>query len=111
MNTHNVVGWIVGIGVFLFAMILVPEAVCSDGWASPSIGRQGACSHHGGVSGASGFMMTVTFWASVLIGGYIADKLNPDAEDRPKSDFRPRRLPPQKRWYTDKNGRRRSYWK
>lgn len=22
---------------------------CSDGWASPSIGRQGACSHHGGV--------------------------------------------------------------
>tara|TARA_B110000091_G_C13626284_1_gene395161 strand:+ start:235 stop:450 length:216 start_codon:yes stop_codon:yes gene_type:complete len=23
---------------------------CSDGWASLSIGKQGACSHHGGVS-------------------------------------------------------------
>jgi hypothetical protein len=22
---------------------------CSDGWSSPSIGRRGACSHHGGV--------------------------------------------------------------
>ena len=26
---------------------------CADGWSSPSIGRQGACSHHGGVT--SGF--------------------------------------------------------
>lgn len=25
--------------------------LCADGWRSPSIGRQGACSHHGGVSG------------------------------------------------------------
>lgn len=24
--------------------------VCNDGWPSPSIGRLGACSHHGGVS-------------------------------------------------------------
>lgn len=23
--------------------------VCADGWHSPSIGRSGACSHHGGV--------------------------------------------------------------
>jgi hypothetical protein len=22
---------------------------CNDGWTSPSIGKQGACSHHGGV--------------------------------------------------------------
>jgi hypothetical protein len=24
------------------------ETTCADGWSSPSIGRQGACSHHGG---------------------------------------------------------------
>lgn len=24
---------------------------CADGWESPSIGEQGACSHHGGVVG------------------------------------------------------------
>jgi Topoisomerase DNA binding C4 zinc finger len=28
---------------------LVRPTVCSDGWASGSIGRRGACSHHGGV--------------------------------------------------------------
>ncbi|WP_158743650.1 topoisomerase DNA-binding C4 zinc finger domain-containing protein [Acidisphaera sp. L21] len=27
----------------------VPDAACNDGYLSPSIGRQGACSHHGGV--------------------------------------------------------------
>jgi hypothetical protein len=27
----------------------IPEPRCADGWDSPSIGRQGACSHHGGV--------------------------------------------------------------
>ena len=26
---------------------------CSDGWASPSIGSPGACSHHGGVGGSA----------------------------------------------------------
>lgn len=25
------------------------ESTCADGWRSPSIGRRGACSHHGGV--------------------------------------------------------------
>ncbi|MEJ8662324.1 hypothetical protein [Streptomyces sp. MS1.AVA.4] len=25
------------------------DTVCADGWDSPSIGRRGACSHHGGV--------------------------------------------------------------
>lgn len=30
--------------------ILMPALVCMDGWQSESIGRQGACSHHGGVN-------------------------------------------------------------
>jgi hypothetical protein len=25
------------------------RVTCADGWSSPSIGRRGACSHHGGV--------------------------------------------------------------
>lgn len=37
--------------------VTMPEAArCVDGWPSSSIGRQGACSHHGGVAPA-------TFWA------------------------------------------------
>jgi len=43
------------IGVALFLSVTITgfawdgSARCSDGWNSSSIGRQGACSHHGGV--------------------------------------------------------------
>lgn len=37
--------------VFVGVLAFVPakETTCRDGWHSPSIGRAGACSHHGGV--------------------------------------------------------------
>lgn len=33
---------------------------CADGWPSRSIGKRGACSHHGGVTGGPIFHATVT---------------------------------------------------
>ena len=44
--------------------------VCMDGWGSPSIGRQGACSHHGGVKPqpATAFFISVV----VAIGALVA---------------------------------------
>lgn len=51
MAKHQILGWVVGVALFLLLLQLLPEARCADGWASPSIGRQGACSHHGGVRG------------------------------------------------------------
>lgn len=66
--------WLVGIIVFLGSMILLSillgGAVCSDGWASASIGRRGACSSHGGVdrtAGAIKFLLSIgaTVWAVV----------------------------------------------
>ena len=30
--------------------IILPELACMDGWKSPSVGKSGACSHHGGVN-------------------------------------------------------------
>lgn len=41
---------LVFIVTFLIFSVLFGGAVCSDGWGSRSIGRTGACSHHGGVS-------------------------------------------------------------
>lgn len=49
------------------------DKVCGDGWHSSSIGRQGACSHHGGVSSEltevggvvlvlCGLFLLVKFW-------------------------------------------------
>lgn len=40
--------------VFVLALLttfaLAGTVICGDGWASSSIGRSGACSHHGGVN-------------------------------------------------------------
>jgi hypothetical protein len=44
------IGVTVGTALFIFFLSVQGPARCRDGWASPSIGRQGACSHHGGVS-------------------------------------------------------------
>jgi len=49
MNKAGIIGCLVGLSVFIFSVCIKPEATCRDGWKSPSIGRQGACSHHGGV--------------------------------------------------------------
>lgn len=63
-----VVGFVV---FFLLSFIgnqIVGPTRCSDGWASPSIGKQGACSHHGGVnrSPRSGVMILS------ILGGVLA---------------------------------------
>jgi hypothetical protein len=113
MRGHNVLGWIVGLDLFLVGQIFVPAAVCSDGWASPSIGRQGACSHHGGVSGASGLMQTLVFLGSVASGVYVSNTLNPNPTNRDGSDqrrtYRPRPQPkrPRKSGYREGTGRKR----
>jgi hypothetical protein len=36
--------------VWIFGLLLAGAVTCADGWASGSIGRHGACSHHGGVN-------------------------------------------------------------
>lgn len=41
---------IVFILAWIVASLLAGSLVCGDGWASGSIGRQGACSSHGGVN-------------------------------------------------------------
>jgi hypothetical protein len=46
---HIIAGCLGGIICFLLLATFIPRAICVDGWQSPSIGRMGACSHHGGV--------------------------------------------------------------
>src|ERR671919_300543 len=43
------VKWIIVPVIFFLLVYFIPESTCRDGWESPSIGRQGACSYHGGV--------------------------------------------------------------
>jgi len=61
-----VIGLIVFIVLNMLGNTVIGKTVCNDGWRSPSIGVQGACSHHGGVKTWPG---TVAFFLS--IGGGI----------------------------------------
>jgi hypothetical protein len=49
----HILAVVFGLAVFLFISQFVPEMTCRSGWRSPSIGRQGACSWHGGAGYAS----------------------------------------------------------
>lgn len=67
---HKLVGILAGSIVLAVLLLLAPERTCKDGWKSPSIGRQGACSHHGGVGGDWYFLFTVA--ASLASGVFAA---------------------------------------
>ncbi len=41
---------------------------CASGWVSPSIGKRGACSHHGGVTTHNGWVRALAFWTGVAGG-------------------------------------------
>jgi hypothetical protein len=71
--------WAAGIGSAIFSIValvyVLGPATCRDGWASPSIGRSGACSHHGGVSGRD----WVTFLGVVIgigVGLWVESRQN-----------------------------------
>ncbi|TPJ38550.1 hypothetical protein [Mesorhizobium sp. B2-6-5] len=65
--------WAVGSATFMVLMIcLLPfrgETTCSDGAHSSSIGRRGACSHHGGVGMRGGTIPLVLSLAGGLFVG------------------------------------------
>jgi len=39
--------------LYFIVGFMISDLQCIDGWSSSSIGRQGACSHHGGVVSVS----------------------------------------------------------
>ena len=66
---RSLLSWIAGILIFAGASAgigkLLGPTTCRDGWASPSIGERGACSHHGGVSHSRDFLVLL----AATIGG------------------------------------------
>jgi hypothetical protein len=59
----------IGVITFIIAMTvtgyLMGPTKCNSGWASSSIGKRGACSHHGGVNRTPGMLR---FLASLALG-------------------------------------------
>ena len=69
---------------------LSPE--CNDGWQSPSIGRAGACSHHGGVDrskSTNAFLFSLLLGAGSVLGTKILSESRTSANGRRE---RPTRL-------------------
>ena len=82
----GIAGWILGLLLLVGLSSLIPEPRCRDGWESPSIGRQGACSHHGGVERHEGFVFLAI--ATSFCAGLITTlRLTAWAERRKKARF------------------------
>ncbi|WP_218066286.1 hypothetical protein [Escherichia coli] len=68
--------WLIPLIVWMFIYIsirFVFDGGCNDGWSSSSIGRMGACSHHGGVNHTSGF---IAFIFATIVSGWLLFKMN-----------------------------------
>lgn len=74
------------IAVFIFSMSLLGPIKCGDGTSSGSIGKRGACSHHGGVSN---WQTLVSFFLSCAVTAWYYDsgkgKKIPKIEEQPQS--------------------------
>ena len=90
-----------GVAVWLvLGIMLAPlkqEATCRDGWHSPSIGRPGACSWHGGVKRGQNFIpVMIPVFAGVGAGVVLANlmsgaaaKVVPEPKPTPEPSSRP----------------------
>jgi hypothetical protein len=68
----------VGIIAFFVALITISSFMgptrCKSGWASASIGRRGACSHHGGVDHTPGTLLALGSLGIGLAAGMMKAK-------------------------------------
>lgn len=82
---------IVFVAVF-FGMKTLLEGGCSDGWQSPSIGIQGACSHHGGV-GSGG---EISLICALALAGYSFYRLDKAEAEKNRRNYQ---LSKQNEWF------------
>lgn len=90
MKKSIVVGIFVGLLLFSVGSRIVPTLTCADGSKSSSYGRQGACSHHGGVRGTfTGFFMLL----GCIFLGYKSYQLIEKRERKKAEEEEKRHLP------------------
>ena len=82
---------IVFVAVF-FGMKALLGGGCSDGWQSPSIGIQGACSHHGGVGSGGG----ISLICALALAGYSFYRLDKEEAEKNRRNYQ---LSKQNEWF------------
>lgn len=75
MNKALIIGITCGIMLFFGLTALLPDVRCADGWLSYSIGKQGACSHHGGVDNNEIYRLLI-LGLSIFVGIKMYSYLN-----------------------------------
>lgn len=87
--------WLVPSIVFVtvfFGMKALLGGGCSDGWQSPSIGIQGACSHHGGVGSGGG----ISLICALALAGYSFYRLDKEDAEKNRRNYQ---LSKQNEWF------------
>jgi hypothetical protein len=69
-------GWLTGFFIYFLLGCLGPSASCNDGSFSSSIGRRGACSHHGGVDHHPLYQL-FSIIGGIIVGCSITNFLTP----------------------------------
>lgn len=72
-------GWLTGFFIYFLLGCLGPSASCNDGSFSGSIGRRGACSHHGGVDHHPLYNLFSIF-GGIIVGISLTSLLTPKSE-------------------------------
>lgn len=77
----------IGFAAFVLAMFVIGMNMgptrCNSGWKSSSIGRQGACSHHGGVNRTPETLRLLASMAFGIGAGLAAQKLQAPSSPAP----------------------------
>lgn len=95
-----VVGFVTMLGLSILAGQLLGPINCRDGWASSSIGRQGACSHHGGVDRSREGLVIIFMIVGGGIGfafynSFLGERLDkPRQRPKPPTHRSPQPAPP-----------------
>lgn len=78
---------LVGVGSYVLLSLMAGPAKCNDGTYSASIGRRGACSHHGGVDTTRD---AIAFWLSIFASVFAGKFISKRQSKTPAYIVRPR---------------------
>ncbi|MDP3267656.1 MAG: hypothetical protein Q8M40_01275 [Legionella sp.] len=85
-------GWLTGFLIYFLIGSFGPSASCNDGSFSGSIGRRGACSHHGGVDHHSLYNL-FSILGGILVGSSLTSFLTPKSKQDDQANQNKNGLP------------------
>lgn len=85
-------GWLTGVLMFFLIGCFGPSASCNDGSFSGSIGRRGACSHHGGVDHHPLYKL-FSILGGIIVGSGLTNFLTPKSKQADQINQNTKGLP------------------